>query len=95
MFGRNGNTLEPAQINVEQGQDQKQERKKLLKAMEGLVQVNQWEEIRVRTALVKYFFFKLTIAEINITSGYLHYILEYNLTSFVLLQVVKMYCPAK
>ena len=65
MFGLNGNTLEPAQINVEQEQDQKQERKKLLKAMEGLVQVNQWEEIRVRTALVKYFFSKLTIVEIN------------------------------
>ena len=65
MFGRNGNTLEPAQINVEQGQDQKQERKKLLKAMEGLVQVNQLEEIRVRTALVKYFFSKRTIAERN------------------------------
>ena len=65
MFGRNGNTLGPAQINAEQGQDQKQERKKLLKAMEGLVQVNQWEEIRVRTALVKYFFSKLTIVEIN------------------------------
>ena len=65
MFGRYGNTLEPAQINVEQEQDQKQERKKLLKAMEGLVQVNQWEEIRVRTALVKYFFSKLTIVYIN------------------------------
>ena len=93
MFGLNGNTPEPAQINVEQEQDQKQERKKLLKAMEGLVQVNQWEEIRVRTALVRYFFSKLTIAEIK--AFYLHYILEYNLTSFVLLQVVKMYCPAK
>ena len=67
MFGRNGNTLEPAQINVEQGQDQKQERKKLLTAMEGLVKVNQWEGIRVRTALVRYFFSKLTIAEIKVT----------------------------
>ena len=27
VFGRNGNTLEPAQINVEQGQEQRQERK--------------------------------------------------------------------
>ena len=65
MFGRNGNTLEPAQINVEQGQDKKRERKKLLKAMEGLVLVNQWEEIRVRTVLVQYFFAKRTIAERN------------------------------
>ena len=56
MFGLSGNILEPAQTNVEQGQDKKRERKKLLKAMEGLVLVNQWEEIRVRTALVKYIF---------------------------------------
>ena len=64
-FGLSGNTPEPAQINVDLGQDKKQERKMLWKAMEGIVLVNQLEEIRVRTAQVKYFLPIHTIAGRN------------------------------